>query len=140
MQQHLDSHRLPIGNSGEATTGSAPASGAAAAAAAAQAPTEPPAPLKAETGSTPGWLRGVHVRVLVAGMAALAILALVYPDTRRREISAAAEAIHQCDLGAASTTLADTTPAQVQVQAQAQARARCHELRIQYTQRYGHEP
>ncbi|SEL10684.1 hypothetical protein SAMN05216359_105205 [Roseateles sp. YR242] len=80
----------------------------------------------------PGWLRGVHLRVMVAGMAALGVLALVYPDARRREISSAAEAIHQCDLGAANLSLDDA--------ARAQARAHCHQLRLQYTQRYGQEP
>lgn len=152
QQQHLDSHRLSVGlNSPEGSVTSAPWREPAM-----SAPWREPAmterataeranaagqPSDGSTGQTsqtsptavaePGWLRGVHMRVLVAGMAALGVLALVYPDARRREISAAAEAIHQCDLAAANATL--------DVDARAQARTHCHQLRVDYAQRYGQD-
>jgi hypothetical protein len=78
------------------------------------------------------WLDGVPMKMLVAGMAALAVMALVYPDSRRREVSAAAEAIHQCDLAAARNDLGEDT--------RQQARAHCQALRRAYRDQYGQEP
>jgi len=95
--------------------------------AAASAQASPP-----DAAPTSGWLHRVPMKLLVAGMAALGVLAMVYPDGRRSEISAAAEAIHQCDLAAARSGMTG--------EARQQARTHCHALRADYLQRYGQEP
>ncbi len=78
-----------------------------------------------------GWLHGVARKLLVAGMCAMAVLALVYPESRRRELSAAAEAVHQCDLAAARAELSE--------EARQQALAHCRALRVAYRDQYGQE-
>lgn len=78
-----------------------------------------------------GWLQGVARKLLVAGMCAMAVMALVYPESRRRELSAAAEAIHQCDLAAARVELAE--------EARQLALAHCRSLRMAYRDQYGQE-
>lgn len=84
-------------------------------------PTHPPA----------GWLQGVARKLLVAGMCAMAVMALVYPESRRRELAAAAEAIHQCDLAAARVELRE--------EARQAALAHCRALRVAFRDDYGQE-
>lgn len=93
-------------------------------------PTTEPGPLSPEPQPS-GWLDGITRKLLVAGMAALAILALVYPESRRREAVAAIEAIHHCDLAAARAELTDD--------ARELALAHCRTLRMAYRDQFGQE-